>query len=137
MIRNSLFRKPVLHAIKQSGTMILSRFKSTFRDVEPKYQYLMNNEVLNLLDNTMIQFKDRHNNILEKRKSTLTDIYKKTLALNFRKDTLDIRKDKTWTGASIPNDLLCRHVEITGPSSDAKMFINAMNEFMSLLNSKK
>ena len=69
----------------------------------------------------------KHKNILEKRKSTLTDIYKKTLALNFRKDTLDIRKDKTWTGASIPNDLLCRHVEITGPASDAKMFINAMN----------
>lgn len=127
MLKNLLFKRPVLSLIKNSGNRIGSRLKSTFRYVEPKYQYLFNNEVLTLLDNTMNKFKDRHNNLLEQRKSTLSDIYKKTLALNFRSDTLDIRKDKTWTGSSIPDDLQCRHVEITGPSSDPKMFINAMN----------
>lgn len=38
----------------------------------------------------------------------------------------DIRNDLEWQGASIPNDLMDRRVEITGPT-DRKMVINALN----------
>ena len=51
---------------------------------------------------------------------------KDTNSLNFREDTQNIR-DLDWTGETIPDYLSCRHVEITGPASNAKMMINAVN----------
>ena len=45
--------------------------------------------------------------------------------LGFRDDTRIIR-ESAWRVASIPADLLCRRVEITGPV-DPKMVINALN----------
>lgn len=47
--------------------------------------------------------------------------------LSFREDTAHIRDDLTWQGASIPQWLQTRHVEITGPTNDPKMVINALN----------
>ena len=44
---------------------------------------------------------------------------------DFLKETKDIR-DKDWTVAPLPKDLLDRRVEITGPT-DRKMVINALN----------
>ena len=46
--------------------------------------------------------------------------------LNFRDDTKTIRNLK-WTVKTLPDYLTCRHVEITGPASSAKMMINAIN----------
>jgi len=46
--------------------------------------------------------------------------------LNFRDDTKNIR-DSNWTVEMLPDYLTCRHVEITGPASNAKMMINAIN----------
>lgn len=45
---------------------------------------------------------------------------------NFRKETKAIRDGK-WTVSPVPNELADRRVEITGPASDAKMIINALN----------
>ena len=45
---------------------------------------------------------------------------------NFLKSTENIRQNN-WTVAPIPNDLKTRTVEITGPASDRKMVINALN----------
>ena len=44
---------------------------------------------------------------------------------DFREDTRDVREAE-WTVGSIPQDLLDRRVEITGPTN-AKMLINALN----------
>ncbi len=44
----------------------------------------------------------------------------------FLLETKSIRDDKSWTVASIPDDLQSRRVEITGPV-DRKMMINALN----------
>jgi malate synthase len=44
----------------------------------------------------------------------------------FLADTAEIR-ESSWSAAPIPADLLDRRVEITGPSSDRKMVINALN----------
>ena len=57
----------------------------------------------------------------------LSDREKNTVVSEFREDTKWIREDREWTGPSIPQDLQCRHVEITGPTSNTKMFINALN----------
>ena len=46
--------------------------------------------------------------------------------LHFRDDTKNIR-DLNWTIGTLPKYLLCRHVEITGPASNTKMMINAVN----------
>jgi malate synthase len=45
---------------------------------------------------------------------------------DFRSDTRSIRDDEDWRVAPIPEDLLDRRVEITGPV-DRKMIINALN----------
>ncbi len=45
---------------------------------------------------------------------------------DFRSDTRAIRDDEDWRVAPIPEDLLDRRVEITGPV-DRKMIINALN----------
>jgi malate synthase len=47
--------------------------------------------------------------------------------LGFLPETQAIRNDKTWRVGAIPHDLLDRRVEITGPSSDRKMVLNALN----------
>ena len=45
---------------------------------------------------------------------------------NFLEDTVDIR-NSDWRVGTIPQDLQDRRVEITGPSGDTKMVINAFN----------
>ena len=63
--------------------------------------------------------KKNHEQLLQDRK--LPNEY------DFRNDTKWIRDDTTWSGPSIPDDLKCRHVEITGPSNNKNMVINALN----------
>lgn len=46
--------------------------------------------------------------------------------LGIRQDLEHVRS-QNWKAASTPKDLMCRHVEITGPGNDAKMVINALN----------
>ena len=43
------------------------------------------------------------------------------------RDDLEHVRTQNWQAAPTPQDLLCRHVEITGPGNDAKMVINALN----------
>ena len=45
---------------------------------------------------------------------------------NFLSDTADVRS-KDWQIASTPQDLMDRRVELTGPSADPRMVINALN----------
>lgn len=44
-----------------------------------------------------------------------------------RREDLSRIRDGSWQCGTTPDDLECRHVEITGPGNDAKMVINALN----------
>ena len=82
-------------------------------------EYLFIPGALTYLDTFISKHKNYHKELLSERNKNTT--------YDFRKDTQWIREDSTWSGASIPDDLKCRHVEITGPSSNSKMVINALN----------
>ncbi len=67
-----------------------------------------------------------HRNFNTRRLELLNKRSKTVEKLDFLSETAAIRNDSTWKTASIPQDLQCRWVEITGPT-DRKMIINAMN----------
>lgn len=70
-------------------------------------------------------FNDRRKELLNRReeRQKKLDAGEK---LNFLQETKDIR-DSDWTIAPLPEDLMDRRVEITGPAVDRKMVINALN----------
>jgi malate synthase A len=88
--------------------------KSSGRD------YLFTPGALSFLDTVSSKHSESHRKLLSDRKNN-------TVVSEFRDDTKWIREDREWTGPSIPQDLQTRHVEITGPTSNTKMFINALN----------
>ncbi|RPF50335.1 malate synthase A [Aquisalibacillus elongatus] len=90
-----------------------------------------------LLDETILSeaalnfLADLHNKFNSRRKELLDDRKRRQLELqeggelNFLSETEDIRNGD-WTIEPLPDDLLDRRVEITGPV-DRKMIINALN----------
>jgi len=94
--------------------------------VKPENKYLFNKGSISFLDKFINKNIDSHNNLLNNRKIELNNRYN-GIPLGFRSDTKWIRDDEKWKGSIIPDDLKKRHVEITGPSSDTKMMINALN----------
>jgi malate synthase len=70
------------------------------------------------------KFESRRRELLEQRAARQREISQGQLP-DFLASTKEIRESE-WTVASIPNDLLDRRVEITGPV-DRKMIINALN----------
>ena len=70
------------------------------------------------------RFNERRLKLLEKRKDRQARFDAGELP-DFRDDTREIR-ESDWTVGQVPNDLLDRRVEITGPTN-AKMLINALN----------
>ena len=88
--------------------------------IKPENKYLFNKGSIGFLNEFINSNIEIHNNLLTKRQSN-------NKQFGFRDDTKWIRDDKLWKGSVIPNDLQKRHVEITGPSSDAKMMINSLN----------
>ncbi|TKR87391.1 hypothetical protein L596_011794 [Steinernema carpocapsae] len=71
------------------------------------------------------RFEGRRLNLLNKRKILQSQIDAGTYFPDFDSATAEIRESQ-WSGSSIPQDLLDRRVEITGPT-DRKMVINALN----------
>uniref|UniRef100_A0A0K0FN45 Malate synthase n=1 Tax=Strongyloides venezuelensis TaxID=75913 RepID=A0A0K0FN45_STRVS len=119
-----------------SGSTEEAQFKT--KTVEDDEVMTLTSEMLSsdekILTPDALRFlRDLHNNfdsrrisLLENRKVIQDKINNDQLVLTFPKATEDIRKDDSWTGASIPHDMLNRKVEITGPT-DRKMVINALN----------
>jgi malate synthase len=70
------------------------------------------------------QFEARRQELLARRRARQEDIDRGQMP-DFLPETADIRQ-RQWTVAPIPKDLLDRRVEITGPV-DRKMIINALN----------
>ena len=88
--------------------------------INPENKYLFNKGSIGFLNEFINSNIETHNNLLINRKTNNNQF-------SFREDTKWIRDDKSWYGSSIPEDLQKRHVEITGPTSDTKMMINALN----------
>ncbi len=85
---------------------------------------VLTNEALDFLYELHNRFNNRRIGLLQNRQLQ-TERLQNGEQLNFLKDTEDIRAGD-WTVAPLPDDLLDRRVEITGPV-DRKMIINALN----------
>ena len=108
------FKKGSLLRLNSSSSRNISVVsKNTNRD------YLFTPQAIQFLDTFVEKHKNTHEQLLEDRK--LPTEY------DFRNDTKWIRDDSSWSGPTIPDDLKCRHVEITGPSNNSSMVINALN----------
>ena len=81
-------------------------------------------EASNFLTKLARQFESRRQELLARRRARQEDIDGGKTP-DFLSETAGIRQ-KEWTVAAIPTDLLDRRVEITGPV-DRKMIINALN----------
>src|SRR5262249_30051269 len=70
------------------------------------------------------RFRPRIDDLLARRRAAQLR-FDQAARPDFLAETADVRRD-TWTIAPVPQDLLDRRVEITGPV-DRKMIINALN----------
>ena len=93
----------------------------------------ISSEFAEILTPAALQFLEKlHRHFSERRLELLGQRQERQAAVNrgemlrFLEHTRSIR-DGDWNVAPLPNDLLDRRVEITGPSSDRKMVINALN----------
>lgn len=103
------------------GEAIRWRFRC---DVEPAFEKILTPAALNFLCDLTDEFRPQLKALLERRKQQQASFDRGELP-DFRAETKGIR-DSDWRVAEIPNELLERHVEITGPV-DRKMIINALN----------
>ncbi|UOQ45995.1 malate synthase A [Halobacillus salinarum] len=93
-------------------------------EVLPQHEEILTKEALDFLGKLHYQFEQRRRELLYKREDIQKEIASGKRP-NFLKETEQIRKDN-WTIADLPEDLLDRRVEITGPV-DRKMVINGLN----------
>ena len=91
---------------------------------ENKHQNILTQKALAFLAELHLNFNSKRIDLLEKR-ATQQELFNKGAKPEFPKETESIRTSN-WTAASIPESLLDRRVEITGPV-DRKMVINALN----------
>lgn len=90
----------------------------------PIHHSVLHQDALVFLSELHRRFNVRRKKLLTKRQEVQTELDNGQLP-NFFEHTKDIRK-KEWQVAPLPEDLLDRRVEITGPV-DRKMIINALN----------
>ena len=112
LLKKTILRKNTINQSIHRHINILS--------IKPENKYLFNKGSIGFLNEFINSNIETHNNLLSNRQTN-------NKQLGFREDTKWIRDDIFWKGSIIPNDLKKRHVEITGPSSDTKMMINALN----------
>jgi malate synthase len=93
--------------------------------VTPEFAQILTTEALQFVATLVREYKHTRDALLERRidRQKLLDAGKLP---DFLPETTPIREG-TWSVAPIPADLRDRRVEITGPSSDRKMVINALN----------
>ena len=103
--------------IKQSSLVIKSQVKS-------EYESILSEGALCFIEKLETEFRSKRKELLNNR-IKMQDEIDKGIFPDFLPETEYIRSDD-WKINSIPNDLLDRRVEITGPVS-RKMIINALN----------
>ncbi|WP_411896166.1 malate synthase A [Winogradskyella sp. A2] len=94
------------------------------KDVNKYYPNILTEEALLFIKQLHRKFNSQRLQLLEKRKGQQA-LFDQGQYPSFPKETKDIREGN-WTVSEIPQDLLDRRVEITGPV-DRKMVINALN----------
>jgi malate synthase len=90
----------------------------------PEYAEVLTAEALEFVAKLARTFGERRNALLERRKQVQA-AYNRGERPHFLPETKAVR-ESDWTVAPLPNDLLDRRVEITGPV-ERKMIINALN----------
>ena len=99
--------------------------KITFsKDVEKFYPNILTEEALIFIEQLHLKFNSKRLQLLEKRKGQQA-LFDQGEYPNFPAETKHVREGD-WEVNDIPQDLLDRRVEITGPV-DRKMVINALN----------
>lgn len=93
-------------------------------NVSHTYPDILTKEALDFLAILHTNFNSRRLDLLQKRKET-QQYFDQGNYPSFPKETAEIR-NSDWVCKPLPNDLLDRRVEITGPV-DRKMVINALN----------
>jgi len=89
--------------------------------VRPGYEEILTEDAVAFVTDLTRRFRPTIESLLAARRDRL----RAGAPLDFLQETREIREG-TWKGASIPQDLITRTVEITGPV-DRKMVINALN----------
>lgn len=87
---------------------------------------ILSPDALRFIKDLHENFNGRRKELLKKRKEVQNSVNNGEWFPDFDKNTKHIREDGGWQGSEIPQDLLNRRVEITGPT-DRKMVINAFN----------
>lgn len=106
-------------------TNILNSQKLLFsKDVKEFYPEVLTPEALNFISALHEKFDEKRLQLLNQR-GIQQDEFDAGAFPKFPRETITIR-ESAWVAGKIPNDLLDRRVEITGPV-DRKMIINALN----------
>ena len=93
-------------------------------NTQPHFEELFTNDLIDFLVELHQNFNAKRLELLEERKKTQQE-FDKGILPKFLSETEEIRNGN-WICAPLPEDLLDRRVEITGPV-DRKMIINALN----------
>ncbi|MDP4084033.1 MAG: malate synthase A [Bacillota bacterium] len=92
--------------------------------IKPAYDEILTTEALHFIEQLEVLFGERRLELLQYRKKREKELNQGKMP-DFLPETKHIREGE-WTIFPLPQDLLDRRVEITGPT-DRKMVINALN----------
>uniref|UniRef100_A0A9J2PQ79 Malate synthase n=1 Tax=Ascaris lumbricoides TaxID=6252 RepID=A0A9J2PQ79_ASCLU len=92
----------------------------------PGDERILTPDALRFLKELHQKFDTRRLQLLAQRRIIQASIDDSNYFPDFDPTTKNLREDRSWFGAKIPDDMLDRRVEITGPT-DRKMVINALN----------
>lgn len=93
----------------------------------PQFSEILIPEALQFVGSIERKFGTRREELIAERAHRQVRFDSGEELLDFLKQTEAIRNDRSWKVASAPRDMQDRRVEITGPSGDVKMVINAFN----------
>ena len=89
-----------------------------------QYNEILTEDAMNFISKLQINFNQKRKDLLSKRLIKQEEISSGKMP-DFPEETKSVRESE-WKVAAIPEDLIDRRVEITGPV-DRKMIINALN----------
>ncbi len=110
---------------KQSENAQLSTGLRISGHIPPEYEAILTPEALSFVETLVREFEPTRDALLKRREERQPEIDAGHLP-DFLPETASIR-ESDWHVAPAPSDLQDRRVEITGPSGDRKMVINALN----------
>ncbi len=94
-------------------------------DTPPEFSSVLSDEALEFVAKIQKKFSKERIRLLQLRHERQAS-FDQGIRPDFLKETENIRNSE-WRTSEIPRDLQDRRVEITGPSGDTKMVINAFN----------